>query len=332
MKKTRKTIGRTFNSPVLNNEPQSDTIQNAVAVDAHQVFILSSGKEASFVKVNIPADEVESSTYVVQEINGRDQTALTPESLKDITRTLTLQQFFPTIGVQTEKGIEILDGSRRRHAAILCKTGLDVLLTSEALTPVEARTLARDIQTAKEHNLREIGMRLMALKNSGLSQKEIAEDEGLSQAKVTRALQAASVSSELLKLFPEQSELTYSDYKILLSAEELLKSKTLSLTDLAENVNEAAALLRQNSSLAADEIKNQIIAEIRKEASLLVQAPSADKTITTSLWQFNDKNRFARKKVRGRVFTYEFGRLPTNVQKAIDNAVLTVLSTHLKEE
>ncbi|SUI05122.1 plasmid partition protein B [Salmonella enterica subsp. enterica] len=60
------------------------------------------------------------------------------------------------------------------------------MVTDENLSADEARQLAKDIQTAKEHNLREIGLRLIALKESGFNQKEIAELEGLSQAKVTR--------------------------------------------------------------------------------------------------------------------------------------------------
>ncbi len=59
------------------------------------------------------------------------------------------------------------------------------MVTEEHLSADEARQLAKDIQTAKEHNLREIGLRLIALKESGFNQKEIAELEGLSQAKVT---------------------------------------------------------------------------------------------------------------------------------------------------
>ncbi len=95
------------------------------------------------------------------------------------------------------------------------------MVTEEHLSADEARQLAKDIQTAKEHNLREIGLRLIALKESGFNQKEIAELEGLSQAKVTpRALQAAAVPQDLISLFPVQSELSFSDYKLLLEVNE----------------------------------------------------------------------------------------------------------------
>ncbi|MFW8521865.1 ParB N-terminal domain-containing protein, partial [Klebsiella pneumoniae] len=80
------------------------------------------------------------------------------------------QQFFPCIGIKQSERIEILDGSRRRASAIFVRTGLDVMVTEEHLSADEARQLAKDIQTAKEHNLREIGLRLIALKESGFNQ------------------------------------------------------------------------------------------------------------------------------------------------------------------
>ncbi len=61
------------------------------------------------------------------------------------------------------------------------------MVTEEHLSADEARQLAKDIQTAKEHNLREIGLRLIALKESGFNQKEIAELEGYLRLKLRGA-------------------------------------------------------------------------------------------------------------------------------------------------
>lgn len=319
----RTTIGRTFNAPVLNSDAETEPLK--------QIFTLSTGRKAVFSRFTVTADDVPKKTYVVQENNGRDQAGLTPESLKDITRTLGLQQFFPAIGVRRSDGrIEVLDGSRRRAAALLIGAGLDILVTDTPVSAAEARTLAQEIQTAREHNIREIGLRLMALRESGLSQKDIAEDENMSQAKVTRALQAASVSTELLSLFPDHSELTYGDYKTLLTAQELLQDKEIPLSQLTESVASSVALIRERTTLAEDEIKNKILTEIRKEAALIVQPETGEKVVTTSLWQFPDKNRYARKKSRGRAFSYEFNRLPAELQDAIDSAIAGVLSRHLK--
>ena len=52
--------------------------------------------------------------------------------------------------------------------------------------------------------------------------------------------------------------------------------------------------------------------------------------LTTPLWEFGDKNRYARKKTRGRAFSYEFNRLPADLQSEIDAAIAVVLAKHLK--
>lgn len=322
MSKSRPTIGRTFNSPVLKNEPTAGEFQ--------QVFTLTSGRKVRFTLTRISADDVERTTFVVLENNGRDQSALTAESLKDITRTIRLQQFFPAIGVRKNGVIEILDGSRRRASAIISKCGLDVLTTDENLTPAEARALAKDIQTAREHNIREVGLRLQTLKNSGMSQKDIAEAENLSQATVTRALQAASVPYELISVFPVQAVLSFSDYKSLLSIEEILSVKGIELSELISNLKDVFRSICDDASLADDEVKNKLVAEIRKEALVIGSSSLKDKTVTTSIWKFEDKNRFARKKIKGRMFSYEFNRLSPEIQEAIDEALEKILATHLE--
>lgn len=96
---------------------------------------------------------------------------MTPESLIDITRTIKLQQFFPVIGFRANGKIEILDGSRRRAAALICHVGLMILVTESEISSEDARQLAADIQTAKEHNLREVGLRLLQLREKAILKK-----------------------------------------------------------------------------------------------------------------------------------------------------------------
>ncbi|MDU6926801.1 ParB family protein [Franconibacter helveticus] len=321
MNTKRVTIGRTLTHSPLR-EVQNEGVFSSV-------FVLNSGRKATFRLETIPSEEVAEKTFVRQETNGRDQSALTPESLRDITRTLKFQQFFPAIGVKDGDKIEILDGSRRRAAALICHTGLNVLVTDVSLSTEEARKLAKDIQTAKEHNIREVGLRLLALKNSGLNQKEIAALEGLSQAKVTRALQAASVAGDLISLFPVQSEITFTDYKLLSTIEETLKKNDVELKSLIESVSSEVDLVLSDDDLAEDEIKNRIIKIIAKESELLTSPASKDKASVTSIWSFSDKDRFARKRSKGRLFSYEFNRLPKEVQDELDRAIEDVLKKHL---
>lgn len=321
----RQTIGRTFTqSPLSAGNDKTES-------SFKQTFTLSSGRKIVFVLKNIVAENVEKETFVNQDTNGRDQLSLTPESLKDITRTIGLQQFFPAIGVQNGDRVEILDGSRRRAAAILSHASLNVLVTQANISVEEARQLANDIQTAKEHNIREIGLQLLKIKESGLSQKEIAETRGLSQAKVTRALQAASVPEEYIALFPVPSELSYNDFKQLLSIHELLIEHGVDYIELVLGLEDQIVQLNTDDSIPEDELKNKILLLIKQKATELAKLPKREKALTKLLWQFSDKDRFARKKNKGRMFSYEFNRLPKDLQDELDVAIESVLTKHLSK-
>ena len=118
---------------------------------------------------------------------------------------------------------------------------------------------------------------------------------------------------------------------MLLATEELLKGKGVGQVELLSNLADVLKEIRTDGSRADDEVKNKLIAEIRKEAQVMGAPSSRDKTVTTTLWQFGDKNRFARKKTRGRTFSYEFNRLAPDVQSALDDAIEKVLAAHLNK-
>ena len=314
----RKTIGRTFSTQATMHVATSVT---------EQTFTLASGKKATFELTTIAAEQLEHDTYVDLLTNGRDQSALTPESLADITRTITLQQFFPAIGHKINGKIEILDGSRRRAAALVMHVGLNILVTDSAINTEDARQLAVDIQTAKEHNLREIGLRLLLLRDSGLNQTEIASTQQLSKAKVTRAIQAASVPVDMLSVFPIQSELGYNDYKLLLDIATLFEQKQLDVDTLIVRVDDA--IPNDKESLTADEWTKLTLKLYREHSAVMVDKPKAEKAQVSVLWQFDDKNKFARKRNKGRDVSYEFSRLPKNIQAELDRVITETLKKYL---
>lgn len=324
MQTKRKTIGRTLSavSPVF---PPAD------AGEARR-FILKSGKSAVFHLVYIPAEELEERTFVRFSVNGRDQSALTPESLTDITRTIKLQQFFPAIGYRVHGKTEILDGSRRRAAALLCHVGLSVLVTDTEISSDDARQLAADIQTAKEHNLREIGLRLVQLREKGMSQKEIAVSEQLSAAKVTRAIQAASVPDDLITLFPVQSELVHNDYRLLLLIDRMIEAEALSRKALLEEMNDRVNSFISNGLTAPDELKKIILSELKALTDKLVLKNKPDAAEVIPFRMFDDKNTYARKRIKGRGFSYEFNRVPKSLQDALDKEIQAVLAGYYGPE
>lgn len=320
MQTKRKTIGRTLSaaSPAY---PVADT-------GGEQRFILKSGKSAVFHLVHITAEELEERTFVRFSVNGRDQSALTPESLTDITRTIKLQQFFPAIGYRTHGKTEILDGSRRRAAALLCHVGLTVLVTDTEISSDDARQMAADIQTAKEHNLREIGLRLVQLREKGMSQKEIAVAEQLSAAKVTRAIQAASVPNDLISLFPVQSELIHNDYRLLLLIDSLIETEELSRSTVLSEMNDRVNALISNEQCAADELKKIILSDLKALTDKLVLRNKPDVVEIIPFRTFDDKNTYARKRLRGRGFSYEFNRVPKLLQDKLDKEIQSVLARY----
>jgi len=291
-----------------------------------RVFTLKSGAEARFTLAKILHDDIESQTFVDAAVNGRDQAFLTEESVSDIARTIKLQQFFPAIGRELEGRIEILDGSRRRAACIFNDTPFEVLITRDALSLADARQLAVDIQTAKEHTLRELGKRLKLMYPDSMNQADIAAAEGLSPAKVTRAFQAAAVPVEMIAVFPTVSELSINDYQTLLEVAEKAKAKQISIDELTEGVRERlgndAASVTDDSSL-----KSKIISYFRAESADAKHSRGTKKIVTEKIAEFADKKQFARKKTDAekRMVTYEFARIPAAYQAELDEAVKSIL-------
>lgn len=52
----------------------------------------------------------------------------------------------------------------------------------------------------------------------------------------------------------------------------------------------------------------------------------------TPLWEFDDKNTYARKRVKERGFSYEFNRVPRQLQEELDKAITSLMTDFLKKE
>lgn len=319
MKKELKGLGRSVS--------ESSFSKKLSETDSNRTFVLKSGAKASFTLTHVLHDEIEQQTFVDAGVNGRDQSFITKESVSDIARTIKLQQFFPAIGREVEGRIEVLDGSRRRAACIFNGAAFDVLVTKDDLSLADARQLAIDIQTAKEHTLRELGKRLKLMYPEGTTQSEMAKAEGISPAKITRAFQAASVPDEMIGVFPSVNELSISDYQALLDVAEKANVKNISISDLVINVLEK---MDEDTNLKVDETayKAKIIGYFRTEVAGLKSGKPATKVVTIKMADFADKKQFARKKTDSekRLVTYEFARLPAVYQAELDAAVKEVIA------
>ncbi|AOE42533.1 chromosome partitioning protein ParB (plasmid) [Pantoea agglomerans] len=301
--------------------------------DSERVFTLKSGAQARFVLTKFLHDDIEAQTFVDAAVNGRDQAFLTRESVSDISRTIRLQQFFPAIGREVDGRTEILDGSRRRAACLYNGTAFEVLVTRDALSLSDARQLAADIQTAREHTLRELGKRLKLMYPADMNQSDIAAAEGLSAAKVTRAFQAAAVPEEIIAVFPSVSELSISDYQILLEVTERARTRGISTEELTGHVR---ARIESDAHYDTGDptYKAKIISYFRAESAEPKKGSAGKKVVTEKLAEFSDKKQFARKKTDSdkRMVTYEFSRLSAACQAELDAAVRSVIERMVVNE
>ncbi len=306
-----------------------------VSVGQSKVWTLKSGQEATFTPVTLSYEQLKSNTVVTFEINGREQSLLTEESLQDLS-TLDNQQFYPAIGRRLpDNKIDVLDGSRRR-AYVLEKSGaietFSMLVTDDEISLSDAKALATSLQSVKEHSLREIGLRLerdkeayLAEHGKKLNQAELAERHGLSQSKVSKALQAATIDSDLISVFPDISLLNHSDYKALLATQALLGDQ---LSDFTEELKSKVNELKVSGGFIKEDLKDKLSKLIADESKSF--KPATDRPVVTTLFKFENKDQFARKKVKGRNFSYEFGRVPKDIQDKLDEAISNILNESLQ--
>lgn len=320
VKKTnRQVIGRTLMQSNLDETRVNEAI----------TFTLRSGKKATFKRVHFTHAELENNTFVKTDVNGREQDGLTEEGVADIRRTLKLQQFQLCVGRKISDKTEFLDGSRRRFCAILHEIGLDVLVTEDDISIDDAKGLAEDIQTSKEHNIREVGLPLLVQEQSGMKHREIATANKMSQAKVTRALQAAKVPSVMLTVFPVRNELNQPDYKLLLDISLKIDVKGVNIEELVASVKEDA--LKLDTSLTADIYKNELLSLYRTYFDLYLDKPTPAKKakpVVSPLIEFSDSSMYARKCVSDRETSFIFNRLSKAAQQDIEKSLVEVLNKH----
>jgi ParB family chromosome partitioning protein len=295
------------------------------SVGKNMLWHLDSGSTANFTELTLSYDQVRDDTFVTFDINGRDQALLTNESLEDLA-SLNFQQFYPAVGRDVQGKIDILDGSRRRAWFLLQKGRVQffrVLVTKDVLSTSDAKQLAKQLQTAKEHNLREIGKQCFAIQkaNTGIKQADIAKMVGLSQAGVSKVMKAAGIDESLIKLFPIVNDLSHVDYSLLDKVMKVCEDKN-TLSKFVEII--AKNFVNIQAEYEPEEYKDAIILEIKKELKVSERKKSKDCEVVV-LVEFESKGMFARKRIKGRNFSYEFGRLSQSIQDEIDEAISRIL-------
>ena len=194
-------IGRT------NKRQMRQEIAKKVQTRRTKKIKLHSGKVVEFSLKTIPYNEIESDTFVDEDINGREQALITADSIQEITDTFVDNQFYAAYGYITDEGkIGLADGSRRRKTAIQTKSNLEIWVSEEPVDPADLVILAQNLQSAREHNMREEGRKFKTIiKQKGIKQTEVADIVGRHRSYISRCIDALDLDIEMLLLFPYQA-------------------------------------------------------------------------------------------------------------------------------
>lgn len=201
-----------------------------------EVYTLQNGRKVEFKRITIPAGQVETLTYA-HALNKRIADELTRASLENMINSISRQQYQPVIAQLVDGKYATLDGTRRRQSSIFASVGLDILYCEEDLTNAEVKSLSKELQTAKEHSVRDNG-RAFALSLSedpNKTQEDIAEQEGFSQGYVSKALKAWAIPQEIINLFEYPSDLTLQQFAEITKVLEFIVEKKISMDEVVSN-------------------------------------------------------------------------------------------------
>ncbi len=129
----------------------------------------------------------------------------------------------------------------------------------------------------------------------------------------------------MVKLFPVVNALSHPDYTLLDKVTKVCGDSE-NLTNFVSDIDKKFVNIQPEYS--AEDQKDLIISLIKSELKIVEDKKNTDKAEVTSLAEFNSKSMFARKRVKGRSFSYEFSRLPKSLQDELDSAIAQVLENH----
>ncbi|MUJ20348.1 ParB/RepB/Spo0J family partition protein [Aliivibrio fischeri] len=300
-------------------------------ISNNKTFTLKNGRQVNFVKRFFNnAEEIETLTQV-HEANGRNQDLLlVDESLTELVETMKHGQLYEAIGVERDGICFILDGSRRRTAAILAKSSFVAYVTLDELTQSEAQYISDISKLSKPLTLIEKGQYYHSVKvREGFeSDLELAEYLSVSPALISRSLKCYSFPSELSLAFPLPAGLTSNNWKDIIPLINKYE-KTFPLTEdngkiISENLERVTAELQKatQNNIAIENLKllvNDLTNKKKKDKpeSVVLFSEKKDRHTVEIVKKVNSQ----------RKSTFLLSGVPVSKQKLIEKAIKEIMES-----
>ena len=285
-------------------------------------FVLKSGREVFFDLIELNgSDEIKKKTKP-HDVNGRESDNLTAFSVSDITPTIKKTQLYDAYGIYSEDGvIEVLDGTRRRFAAILTNAKFRIYVAEEKISLMDAQYISDLAKLAKPLSAREDGIRFkkLMMQENIKTQKALSLAIGVSESKITRCINAAEVSKELLSLYPDQNSLNVRTYIMLRKIEKEIEQMDYAIRKFVEACKSIITKEGIDSLFADEQI--ELISTVIKREFNKVKNDKSEKTQTTSIKEFN-KNQYVKRKQKGDLISFEFKRISNSQMKEVEDFIL----------
>ena len=312
------TIGRRDNKRSERNE-----ITTALVALNNKQITLESGKVAVFRFRIIPYEEIEKTTFVNEDINGREQALISDESLSEL-QYFSDNQYYVAYGYRTSDGrIGITDGSRRRKIAIKTKRDLEIFVSDEEIDPSDLIIFAQRLQSAREHNMREEGRKFQAIINEkGIKQSEVAKILGKSTSHISRCINAHNLDVQLLLFYPDPGKITSTTYVALHKIVESLKTHDVAFK---KYIKEATSILSSKNSYTQAEVLEIMQMVV---SDMIGDQGEPEKPDNKVLREFNNKNRRAKRSIKGDVCKFELKGFTEKTYNQLEAEILAVLEKY----
>lgn len=314
-------------------------LESSVASSASKVIKLHSGKTVVFHLRQIPAEHIESMTFVDQDVNGRDQNFLSKVNVAEISSTFSDNQYYPAFGYKKSNKIGLIDGSRRRFVAIQENTPFDVFVCDEEVSKSDLVLLARNMQTAKPHSMREEGLKFALLEKGGVERSAIADSFNKSKSYVSRAIDVSKLNEKWFLLFPNPEKIQSRTLVSLIKVDKTLISKSISVDEMYTNV--CAALIKShgkgNEPFDSYENKKSLSyltdEDIMKEINYFITRDDGVKNTSegfkhSPMRNFKNKSRRAKVSIKGDLRRFELKGFDDDVYQEINSKILELLAQY----